>query len=329
MKYRPLHHIGMVLLTALSLALIGCSGGGGGGKAQSVLDAQSDQDIGRRIISVGNLMFEIGETMAGDAVGGLSTAIASGVPTGSPQPVSNTCATGSATMTITDTDSTLSAGDAIEISFDQCDTGGNIIDGSIELTVTQVDSGFVHGMTGKVETEVTFTGFSTQTTEDGKPVTYTLNGSWDGSVSYENGGGKVTFVAQVPASGSFSLSRNEQRGDQAAMTAQGLTETAIIDQATNSYTLDFDADTITFTAGKYAQASFKVTTDPLIGGPLDTFGDPADPTSGTILVEEKNGRAAMKLEIMSDSQVKVSVDVDGDGVFESSEIVSWTALTGD
>lgn len=328
MKNRLLRHIGSVLLTASLLALAACGGGGGGGKAQSVLDAQSDQDIARRIISVGGLIFGMGEGLADGALGGLSAAIAGGVTSG---PVLDTCTTGGATMTITDAGEAgvFDAGDAIEISFNNCSSDGDTINGKIRLEVTSLTDGFVYDTTGTAGVKVTFTNLSTQTTEDGKPVTYTLDGSWDGSLTYENGGAKVTFVAQVPANGSFSLSRSEQGGDQAAMTAQGLTETAVIDQGANSYTLDFDADTITFTAGSYAQASFKVTTDPLIRGPLDMDGDPGDPTEGTILVEEKNGRAAMKLEIMSGSQVKVSVDADGDGVFESSETVSWTALAGD
>ena len=219
-------------------------------------------------------------------------------------PVVEQCLGGTGTVTITGDIASLeglAAGDTFLVEYDQCDEGmGEVIDGIVQLTVTDFSGDLFLGtylvaMDAVVDSLVILTGTDTLTT--------------DGDASITLDTMSIPFVA-TSVSGS-SITRTSNAG----------TET--LTNYRSEQTVDGNQDPPPFT-----MAASGTLDSSALGGSIDYSTEtdfrgyvPGYPGEGVLLVEGSGSTA--RLVVIDDTNVRVDVDSNADGVVDASVDLTW------
>lgn len=320
-----------LFITLLSLS--GCGGGGGGGGDSSPTPTTGDVTItSANAVEVASDVYEaIGDTASlGDfGTGGLIGSAGPANPTLSKSAVTlatksgleGTIDTGSliavafgpertdcavsGTVTVSGDISdpnTLSAGDTISLRFNNCDDGdGQVANGSLTLTVDtlsgDLDSGF-----------------------------FALGVSLDfGSLSVLEAG-ETTAV-------DGSLSMLVDTTDYPVTTASLSSPSLSVTSGAQSANLSNYSATVTLDESSMPPA-FSVTSSGRIGlpdqsgavtysvrEPFTGFGD-SDPQAGVLFIRGANN-ASITMTVLSDTQVQLEMDYDGNGSVDETAILTW------
>lgn len=230
------------------------------------------------------------------------------------------CVSGSGTVSWNDADEsgTPSVGDTWRETYSSCQRSadGPILNGTLTLTVNSVA---------------------------GDPSTRGADWSFNVDADYASlriseGSESMTFDGGYTIAATYALTTNTETHN---VTGRTLTRTWTdsketgIDQLTNfslAFSLNLGMSTYSADAD-YTLASSKlggvivVDTNPAFGGGMDSSEMMTNPTSGTMVITGANS-AKIKIEAQPDGvNAMVSLDADGDGTYETSQLVPWTTLS--
>jgi hypothetical protein len=202
-------------------------------------------------------------------------------------------------------------GDTITATFDACtDESGDQYDGTMTVRITQV--------TGDLDIPPFTLGisvtFNLTITEGGD--SFTVVGGFDFTLS-DDGAGGITIVMSGT---NFSLSGMED----GAPINESLTNfryALTFDENTGDYTVDFSG---TISTGDIGGAVTFDTTTPFEGTTTTEFVI-ENPTAGVLEVTGAGGSKAI-LTVTGLNTVRIQIDEDGDGTFETTVNTTWDAL---
>ncbi len=202
----------------------------------------------------------------------------------------------------------LSTGDSMSVTFNACDMGGTVFNGSFSFTASDVqtdDDSFSRTLV------VDFDSLTVSTFGGGTVV---VNGGFTVSLSTDDG---ITVVKTVSGS---SLSVFAQ-GDSESVsgTMRNFSQRAEFNTETGAYSMEY---TVTFSgSGLPGEVTYE-TTVPFTGV------DPDDPSAGTLVVTGANG-STLTLDAIDSERVMLYLDIDGDGDSEWESERTWDELTDD
>jgi hypothetical protein len=333
-----------------AVGLVGCGGGGSGGvstpaaAAPTVTITASNQGTVTRAMADGSLAFGQSQPFAttggaaAQSIGSAPMALRTGVlqslvqrgllaAFGSRHSVSIASATqpaaassstaacsvsGSITTTVSaaDNSQSLSSGDALTLTFNQCqDSGADVVSGGMIFTIGSVTSAAA------------------------------------GNVQFS---GSLAFVQLSDASGTRLANIQGNVGVTAAITSTSFQLALTV--GANALTVTSSApgyvDTIVYepgmqlsvtaTNGAVTQSDVTLNgsfTASSIGGrvvvatvlPLRQLGTDADPSSGQVVVTGASG-THLRVTALSATSVQLELDANGDGTYESSGVFAWDAI---
>ena len=331
----------LAVATAMSMAA-GCGGGGGGGGNSNApaADNPSDlapitssnaQEISGEVLDSVEETAELGRfgdfgtvgfvaaagdpslskaavaaaTKAGPAqAGGLRTIMAAAFDlTDAPCEVDGTV---SISAQLSEQDS-LQPGDFIEFSFDQCDNGdGEVVDGRVSWTID------------------TFSG-------DPDTGLFKLGArlAFDNLVAASEGEtGRVTgAIDMLMDTETYPLISASHSGERLAM-SDGV-HTVIFEDWITAVTADESSQPAAYTWDASGSVDVPEHGGKVTYNVLETFtgfGD-AEPDAGVLYVEGQDG-GNITLTVLSQGQVQLDIDYDGDGVIDDSKLVTYEDLDG-
>lgn len=232
-------------------------------------------------------------------------------------PRSTDCAvSGSASATLNDRDNSLgvSVGDTLTVSFNNCsDVAGSVLSGTMSATYTQVvtSPSLAVGASVVVSSlSATETGYSA-VLDGGFALAYSQP-----SASVETTritvGNSLSLQATTPVYGDTITLRSgyfvEDSHDVSAVPPEG--------GAAGRTTSTASGQVASAAGGGYVQVQ---TLDPIVQYDIDDF-----PRSGRLQAVGKTG--ALQAVILSATQVRIELDVGGDGTYEATKTVAWTQL---
>ncbi len=200
---------------------------------------------------------------------------------------------------------TLSAGDSIEFLFDACDNGdGEMVDGRVAWTIQtfsgEPDTGFFRLAARLVFDDLTVT----EDSETGR-----INGAIDSLVD----------------TGNYPLIMASQSGSRLSM-SDGV-HTVLLEDWITAVTADESSQPWAYSW----DASGRLSVPEHGGGleynvlePFTGYGE-NPPDAGVLLIEGKDG-GNIKITVVSQGQVQLDIDYEGDGVLDESKLVSWEDL---
>jgi len=224
-----------------------------------------------------------------------------------PTPPQNCAFGGTTTVTLNDANNNgaWDIGEAATVVFNRCqDTPNYVLDGTTVLTIT-----------GGAPTSFTATMGMTQLAQQATNGRHamTVNGNLALACTQLSA---TSMRCTSTASGSVSAAIHTHQFDDTVTLHNGFVEESTYDDTT-SHTLTTLRGTIDSAAAGGAVA---VTTESEFGS-LDSDEYPHD---GSVRVT--GNRGVMRVTAMSAAQVKVDLDAEGDGIFESSKIDTWDWL---
>lgn len=277
---------------------MGSSSGLGGGVTGAVVSADSDEVqfdivafVGRQVAELSDLQSSILD----------NTVVGVAIP-----PDTRSCPFGG-TLTLSGEvadRSEISAGDTLVLELDNCDSGADgILNGKITMLFNSI--------TGGPEEDIF--GFDTTLTMEDTSLTIA------GETSVTNGDMRVVTPDANSASREAELSGNT------FATTLGNESTTMTNYQIGA---SFDAATstsLTDSRGALVSSEFngQVTFETTL--PFRTLAGDDYPSEGTMLVTGSND-AALRLIVLDAVNVRVEIDVDGDGAFEDSVDTSWAEL---
>jgi hypothetical protein len=327
-----------IFIPGLAVAFAaGCGGGGGGGNSGpaaanpelAAITAENAADISGEVVDNVEETAELGRF--GD-FGGMGVAAAPGDPSLSKAAVAAATKAGTAqsgglrtilyaafelteapcevsgTVSISadlKSNDSLSAGDFIEFSFNQCDNGeGEVVDGRVAWSIQSFsgdpDTGFF-----RLAARLSFDNLTaTEGTETGS-----INGAIDSVVDTE----------------SYPLISASQSGERLSMT-DGV-HTVILEDWITAVTADESSQPHAYTWDASGSISVPEHGGAVTYNVLETFTGFGEnpPDSGVLLIEGKDG-GNIKVTVVSQGQVQIDVDYEGDGVVDDSKLVAWEDL---
>ena len=326
-----------ILIPGLAVALAaGCGGGGGGDGSPAASDpelaaitAANAEDISGDVLDNVEDTAELGRfgdfggmgvaaapadpslskaavaaaTKAGTAQsGGLRTIMSAAFElTEAPCEVSGTV---SISADLRSNDS-LSAGDYIEFSFNACDNGdGEIVDGRVAWTIQSFsgdpDTGFF-----RLGARLNFDNLTaTEGSETGR-----INGAIDSLVDTE----------------SYPLISASQSGDRLSI-SDGV-HTVVMEDWITAVTADESSQPRAYTWDASGSISVPEHGGTVTYNVLETFTGFGEnpPDAGVLFIEGKDG-GNITITVVSQGQVQIDVDYEGDGVVDDSKLVAWEDL---
>lgn len=317
----------------VSILAAGCGGGGGGGGGQASttgdaadIDADNAQTIASDVFSG---VMETGELGEFGALGGLP--IAGGGPDGSlsktataltlksqdglvsrglmqaafgPE-VTDCEVAGTITVSAQFKDpGTLSSGDEVSMSFDRCDSGdGETIDGDLFLKIKSFQGDFLGGSFA-VSAAVDFKGLSF--TEQNE--THAVHGDFSLSIDTTD----YPTVVFSHASDSLRITQNNDR----LLLADWITS-LVVDESSwpSTYSLTAEGD---IDVASHGRVSYEVL-EPFTG-----FGED-HPGTGVLFIEGSKG-GNITVTALSNTQVLLEMDYDGDGTVDEIKPLTWDEL---
>jgi len=203
----------------------------------------------------------------------------------------------------------VSAGDVISATFSQCrNSTTNTVNGAVVITIAA--NPVVTGSTSQLSVNAQFQALAI--VDDGS--SYTVNGS---VAVAETDNDVTTNTVVTVGTGGLSLATAFTGYNDDITLGAGLTVTSAL------------ADD-----GSFGSVSVAGTvTSSLLGGPvtiatpvaLSGPGADAYPSTGQMLITGASG-SKVRLTVLDNTQVKLELDADGDGTFESSSTVAWSTL---
>lgn len=191
-------------------------------------------------------------------------------------------------------------GESFSIAASNCvEEVGQLINGSVTLTLNQISSAT------SLTLGLNFGSFSAADTAAG--YTASINGSLTATRS---SGTLVTVRSDALTVGLTAGGSSHTYG------VTGMLATADYNSTRISQTLSG-----TFSSSDFGGKSVKVSTPVAV----QTLAADDYPSSGTVLVEGSTG-SAVKLEAVNATQVRQSLDANGDGKFESTVVKLWSEL---
>jgi hypothetical protein len=332
-SFRALSVLGLV-----AAGVTGCGGGGGGGGGSSssaptlVITEDNAQAVASSVIQTVDAMFDLssatGDQVTPSAAGAATAGRASAVrrvlnhlsrshahslgaqPLVAVGPVTEPCDV-SGTVTLSGNlanPETLSNGDRITASFDQCqDFDPLLLDGGLALRVRDIQGDFLTDVY-LLTVDLTFTNLS---------VT-------DGTENFTADGDCTLTLDSLD----FPSSRSRIAGRLLALSSsQEAVTLTDFDQS-----LDVDATVLPET---YVAEALGALASDLLGGrvnyitvtPVLAEGD-SDPDAGELLVTGADG-TTVRIVIVDVTSVRLDIDVDGDGTSDATQNTTWSALIGD
>ena len=324
----------LTVLGLVAAGVTGCGGGGGGGGSSSstptlVITANNAQAVASGVIQSVDATFQLSSATGGQvtpaAAGAGPAARASAVrrvlnrlsrsairslgvqPLAAVGPITEPCdVSGTITLSGNLADpSTLSSGDRITASLDQCqDNDPFLLDGGLELLVRDSQGDFLTDAY-LLTLDLTFTNLN---------IT-------DGTDNYTADGDCTLTLDSLD----FPLSRSriagrllELRSSQEAYSLSNF-----------DHSLDVDA---TVPPGTYVAEARGALASDILGGRVDyatvtgvqAVGD-SDPDAGEILVTGADS-TTVSIVIVDNSSVRLDIDVDGNGSVDATQNTTWSAL---
>ncbi|MFY9343518.1 MAG: hypothetical protein WAT39_13560 [Planctomycetota bacterium] len=220
------------------------------------------------------------------------------------------CGAGTITAVFDDNDENeaVSTGDRFELSFDSCDDGGFVVNGSLVIDRIIVDG----NLEGSTFTFLARLGFDN--------LSLTRNGGTariNGLVGIAENSTETRFdetfdVLADLSAGAATLAA----GSSLALTA---TATAVTTSQGGRIAADAFGNPDPATTARAARVTYATATS-FTRAIADAF-----PSSGVLLVNGAGG-SRLRLTALNSTDVTIEVDQDGDGAFESSETLTWVAL---
>jgi hypothetical protein len=323
------------VISASALALLSACGGGGGdstsqpqGDKVAITSANQSQAV-RAGVNAG-LSVSLAQGSVGGAspagIGDRAHALAAvlqrgvqaarssrkGIASATAHPAvsgSDTEACGvSGTLTVTvddhDNSNSLSNGDVVTVSFAQCkDTATETINGAISITLTGTPTDTQFAAAANFQNVVV--------TDD--DVTSTIAGTVTVS---ENDMPTVTETTlSVGASGLTASTASSSYNDAVTFASGFLIKTDETSSGSVSVTLSG-----TVTAQSIGGSITISTPQPLVENASDPY-----PSSGQVVVTGASG-SSVRATVLDDTQVKLELDANGDGTYESSSTIAWGAI---
>jgi hypothetical protein len=215
--------------------------------------------------------------------------------------------TSDGTWTISGTDAdnsdTITAGDTINLVFDNCDQGSVTVNGSISMGITQL----VGDLTTPPYTlgvSVTLTNLSV--TVDGHSAT----SSGDMSMLIEQDGSNNETYELSGSSLSSTVSGN-------TVTLSDYHYEFTLNDVSGAYSISLQG---TFTSSEINGSVSYTTTTPFTGI------EPGDPTAGALHITGDNGSQVWVTADSNGTTVYIDVDADGDGTAETQIVTTWADL---
>jgi len=223
------------------------------------------------------------------------------------------CVTGSVNITENDTPplGQPNVGDSITVTFDACtDESGDQYDGTMTIRITQI-TGDLDNPPFALGISVTF---NLTITEGGD--SFTATGGFNFTLSDDGAGG----IGIVMSGTSFSIS-GMQDGAPINQSLSNFRFELTFDESTGDYTVDFSG---TISTGDLGGAVTFDTTTPFQGTTSTEFLL-ENPTAGVLEVTGAGGSKAI-LTVTGLNTVRIEIDEDGDGTFETTINTTWGAL---
>jgi hypothetical protein len=202
-------------------------------------------------------------------------------------------------------------GDTITATFNACtDEFGDQIDGTLTIRITQV-TGDVDNPPFTLGVSVTFNLTFTEGMD-----TFTVTGGFNITLSDDGAGG----ISIVMSGTNFSFSGTEN-GMPVSESLTNFRYELTFDEITGDYTVDFSG---TISTGDLGGAVTFDTTTPFQGTTTQEF-DLQNPIAGVLEVNGAGGSKAI-LTVTGLNTVRIQIDDDGDGTFETTINTTWDAL---
>jgi len=325
----------LAVLGLVAAGITGCGGGGGGSSSSSptlVITEVNAQAVASGVIQSVDAMFQLssatGDQVTPSAAGAATAGRASAVrrvlsrlsrshvqslgvqPLVAVDPVTEPCdVSGFVTLSGNLANpGTLSNGDRITASFDQCqDVDPFLLDGGLELLVRAVQGNPLIDDVYLLTVDLTFTNLN---------VT-------DGTENFTADGDCTLTLDSLD----FPLSRSRIAGRLLALSSsEGAYTLSDFDQS-----LDVDATVLPET---YVAETLGALASDVLGGrvnyltvaPVLAVSD-SDPDAGKILVTGADG-TTVRIVIVDSTSVQLQIDVDGNGSVDSTQNTTWSALNG-
>jgi hypothetical protein len=331
-------YVNAAVFISISVLLVACGGGGGGDGASNVGISASDpvaitQDNATEVASA---TFEATDGLTGNSEGALGLVPASvgqasaaqinvietiiqqakrapvflsndgtgGVVPAATQTSEEACENGSISATFNDNDNdlTLSTGDSVSMTANNCDFGGVVMNGTISMSNVVV-SGDESSPPYSMQFRMQATNFSVTVTGE------TVVMSGDGTISESSSDG-FNFSSSVSGNGI----RITAAGETLTLTDYDILETE--NEATGEYAISINATISSSSVG----GSVTVTTDVALSG----IGS-GDPSAGQVTCVGANS-SSLTLTVVDSLSVQIEVDTDGIGGPDETLSLAWTAL---
>jgi hypothetical protein len=214
------------------------------------------------------------------------------------------CDSGNISVSFNDADNnlSLSTGDSVTMTANNCVLSGVMIDGSISMGSVVV-SGDQFAPPYSLQFSLQTAGFSVSAGAE----TVSMRGA--GTISELSNDG-VSFTSSFTGSG-IEITAG---GETLSLTNYLITETE--NQATGAYSYAINATISSTSLG----GSVQVTTEVTFSGT-----DPLDPDSGK-LVCVGAGNTSVTLTVIDSDNVQLDVDSDGDGIVDATLMETWSSL---
>ncbi len=221
-----------------------------------------------------------------------------------------------------------SVGDTATVTIEDCKTTENGVtiteNGKVTVKLTKVLGGYVVGAdTGALDFEMTFEKVVIDRRGVSSSASTELNGKWSGAVVEDVTTGKVTLSTNA-----FNVAGTEN-GKSYQATLRNFSEVFSLNKMTQAYTMDVDFDVdLVSQSNPEINGTYAVVTEPVFAGIADGFGFlDAAPTRGKMTVSgAKGGRVV--LEARPGGGLWMSVDENGDGLFEKESMFNWNQIAG-
>jgi hypothetical protein len=329
---------GASLIGAILLVACGGGGGGGGNPGSSVSTAaltSSNQTVAAQDVASTTLsLFDSSEL----ALGAVSTnesalykeafshldrlpiymrdAVSKATATGAVASQSYSCPYGGgflASATDSDNNATISAGDIVSLTFNSCITSSGTLTGSLGFRFDTL-SGTYGSVPYSVGLTMTFGNLGLSATAYSASLlgSITVAGSKTGENAFVQSISTTSLSASATYGGNITRSRS--------LTSFTASETRTAD-ASYTYLSNYSlAGTLTSSGFTGTQAVSFSTPTPVVRRGTDMY-----PYTGVLRISGASN-SALRLTVISNSQVQEDLDANGDGTYEATTMVNWNTL---
>jgi hypothetical protein len=333
-------HYNVLVLISLLLSITACGGGGSGSSANSPtsvssasLDASNQTVASQDVASMALGLFDTSSSVFGvdspkesllyteafshlDKLPTYATdAGANPIVAGAVASQNYNCPTsGSYTASVNDADnnSIASTGDTFSIAYNSCVSGGVTVSGTLSFTITAL-LGTYGTAPYTLGVSMSFGNFSATSGS----YSAALNGAF--SVSGSKTG--VNAFTQIISASSLSASANYAGVTRSrSLSGFSATETRTAD-STYGYITSYTMSGTLSSSGFSGTRSVSFTTPTT----FQRRGDATYPYTGVMLITGASN-SALKMTTVSNTQVKIELDANGDSNFESNSTVNWNTL---